>query len=277
MNFTQSLALCICSSIYFLSNAYASQNTPHVEKVSFLGVSASTLPERMSEQLNLPSGIHLSVDQVSPESPADLAGLKLYDVLLKLDDQILVNSAQLKALVRMKNPGDKINLEILRKGSPITLSATLSETDQSSMPKNSQTFGVTNPDIFSGDPFSPDFNQFMPRLDPSIRDLLKRHGFSHLPMIDPDSLGFDLDSPLHGSSSNSDNVQSFTYSSEQKQITTSDEQGTLEYTLKDNQKHLRATSPEGKILFEGSITTDKEREKLSPTLKERLEKIENNL
>ena len=80
-----------------------SQNV-QTEKVTFLGVSASTLPERMSEQLNLPSGVHLSVDQVSPESPADSAGLKLYDVLLKFDDQILVNSAQLKALVRMKNP-----------------------------------------------------------------------------------------------------------------------------------------------------------------------------
>ena len=55
-------------------------------------MSASTLPERMSEQLNLPSGIHLSVDQVSPGSPADSAGLKVYDVLLHFNDQILVNS-----------------------------------------------------------------------------------------------------------------------------------------------------------------------------------------
>ena len=58
----------------------------------------------MSEQMNLPTGVHLSVDQVSPESP-DSAGLKLFDILLKFDDQILVNSAQLKALVRMKNSG----------------------------------------------------------------------------------------------------------------------------------------------------------------------------
>ena len=67
------------------------------DKVTFLGVSASTLPERMSEQMNLPTGVHLSVDQVSAESPADSAGLKLFDILLKFDDQILVNSAQLKA------------------------------------------------------------------------------------------------------------------------------------------------------------------------------------
>ena len=72
-------------------------NVQTEDKVTFLGVSASTLPKRMSEQMNLPTGVHLSVDQVSAESPADSAGLKLFDILLKFDDQILVNSAQLKA------------------------------------------------------------------------------------------------------------------------------------------------------------------------------------
>ena len=64
------------------------------------------------------------------------------------------------------------------------------------------------------------------------------------------------------------NVQSFTYSStEQKQMSTSDEQGTLEYSLKDNQKHLRATSPEGDVIFDGPVTTEEERKKLSPIKK----------
>ena len=99
------------------------------KKVTFLGVSASTLPQRMSEQMDLPAGVHLSVDQVSPNSPAEQAGLRLYDVLLQLDDQILINSSQLKALVRMKKPGDLITLKLLRKGEPKTLDVTLSETD----------------------------------------------------------------------------------------------------------------------------------------------------
>ena len=85
------------------------------KKVTFLGVSASTLPQRMSEQMDLPAGAHLCVDQVSPNSPAEQAGLKLYDVLLQLDDQILINSSQLKVLVRMKKPGDLITLKLLRK------------------------------------------------------------------------------------------------------------------------------------------------------------------
>ena len=68
------------------------------KKVTFLGVSASTLPQRMSEQMDLPAGAHLSVDQVSPNSPAEQAGLRLYDVLLQLDDQILINSSQVESI-----------------------------------------------------------------------------------------------------------------------------------------------------------------------------------
>ena len=94
-------------------------------KVTFLGVSSSTLPARMSEQLNLPPNIYLSVDQVSTGSPASEAGLEIYDVILQLNDQILVNSPQLKALVRMKKPGDNVELKILRKGKPQTLQVTL--------------------------------------------------------------------------------------------------------------------------------------------------------
>ena len=146
------------------------------DKVTFLGVSASTLPERMSEQMNLPTGVYLSVDQVSPESPADSAGLKLFDILLKFDDQILVNSAQLKALVRMKNSGDQVNLEILRKGNPKVLSVILSEIEQPSIPNKPQLYGMRNKDIFTGDPFSSNIDNLIPNLDSSIRDLLESHG-----------------------------------------------------------------------------------------------------
>ena len=74
---------------YFLlsSSCVFSKTSQKIEKVTFLGVSSSTLPEIMSEQLNLPKGIYLSIDQVSPDSPADRAGVKLYDIFLQMDDQ----------------------------------------------------------------------------------------------------------------------------------------------------------------------------------------------
>ena len=228
----------------------------------------------MSEQLNLPRGIHLSVDQVSPDSPAEQAGLTLYDILLELDDQILVNSDQLKALVRMKSPDDRVQLKILRKGKPMTLEVKLAESEVALTQRNGSPQRLYPKGSFPMDPFFRNHNS-------SIMELLKKHGFNHLPGISQNSRldqdPFDIDSPLHGPSSNTGNVQSFNYSSEQKQIITTDEQGTLEYSVKDQNKHLRATSPDGELLFDGPVNTDEERKNLSTDLHQRLEKLESRL
>ena len=256
-----------------------SQSHSNVEKVTFLGVSASTLPERMSEQLDLPSGMHLSVDQVSANSPAEQAGLKLYDILLQLDDQILVNSDQLKALVRIKSPDDLVQLKILRKGTPMTLEAKLAESEVALTERNGTPQRFHSRRSFPGDFFPHD--PFFRNNNSSIMELLKKHGFNHLPGISQNSPlnqdSFDIDNPLHGPSSNPGNVQSFNYSSEQKQIITTDEHGTLEYSVKDQNKHLRATSPDGELLFDGPVNDEEDRKSLPKDLRERLEKLESRL
>ena len=109
-------------------------------------------------------------------------------------------------------------------------------------------------------------------------ELLKKHGVNNMQGISQNSPlnqdPFDIDSPLYGPSSNPGNVQSFNYSSEQKQIITTDEQGTLEYSVKDQNKHLRSTSPDGKLLFDGPVNTDEDRKNLSKDLNQRLQKLE---
>ena len=56
-----------------------------------------------------------------------------------------------------------------------------------------------------------------------------------------------------------------------------DEQGTLEWTEKDGQKSLRATDPNGKVLFDGPIDTKEDRKGLSKNLKSRLENLESGI
>ena len=279
MKIAQSSLLHLISLFLISSISLFSQSHSNVEKVTFLGVSASTLPERMSEQLDLPSGMHLSVDQVSANSPAEQAGLKLYDILLQLDDQILVNSDQLKALVRLKSPDDLVQLKILRKGKSMTLEAKLAESEVVLTERNGTPQRFHSGRSFPGNPFSQD--PFFRNNNSSIMELLNKHGFNHLPGISQNSPlyqdSFDIDNPLHGPSSNPGNVQSFNYSSEQKQIITTDEQGTLEYSVKDQNKHLRATSPDGELLFDGPINTEEDRKGLTKDLLDRLEKLEAKL
>ena len=248
-------------------------------KVTFLGVSSSTLPARMSEQLNLPPNIYLSVDQVSPGSPASEAGLEIYDVILQLNDQILVNSPQLKALVRMKKPGDNVELKILRKGKPQTLQVTLSEIDKP-FEKRIPHIGFKGLGTLPSDLFSQNFDLLSPNLNSSIRELLKEHGLSQVPQVlDPtksDSIELDLNNPIHGSQITPPNVQSFSFSSQQNHIIISDDEGTIEFTLKDGKKYLKATDADGNTVFDGRVDTDQQRKKLPKNIREKLQKIDSS-
>jgi hypothetical protein len=59
---------------------------PRMEKAAFLGVATSPAPDTLRAQLDLPRGVGLVVDFVEKDSPAEAAGLKVHDVLEKLDD-----------------------------------------------------------------------------------------------------------------------------------------------------------------------------------------------
>ncbi|MEC8244150.1 MAG: PDZ domain-containing protein [Verrucomicrobiota bacterium] len=248
-------------------------------KVTFLGVSSSTLPARMSEQLNLPPNIYLSVDQVSPGSPASEAGLEIYDVILQLNDQILVNSPQLKALVRMKKPGDNVELKILRKGKPQTLQVTLSEIDKP-FEKRIPHSGFKGLGTLPSDLFSQNFDLLSPNLNSSIRELLKEHGLSQVPQVlDPtksDSSELDLNNPIHGPQNTPPNVKSFSFSSQQNHIIIADDEGTIEFTLKDGKKYLKATDADGNTVFDGRVDTDQQRKKLPKNIREKLQKIDSS-
>lgn len=69
----------------------------------------------------------LSIDKVGRESPAEKAGLKSGDVLLKMDGVELKSKEQLQDLLKEKAPDDRVALELLRKGKPETLTLRLGE------------------------------------------------------------------------------------------------------------------------------------------------------
>lgn len=99
----------------------------HGEKSTFLGVGTSPPPTVLSKQLGLHDGMGLVADEVVPDGPAAKAGLKQYDVLEKLDDQLIINFEQLAVLVRSHKPGDEVKLTVIHEGKPAVLTAKLTE------------------------------------------------------------------------------------------------------------------------------------------------------
>jgi len=100
------------------------------EKMTFLGVGASPAPPVLTHQLHLPADFGLVVDEVVPDSPADKAGLKEFDLLQKLDEQLLVDDRQLTALIHSHKPGETVTLTVIREGKPLTLKAKLGEHEE---------------------------------------------------------------------------------------------------------------------------------------------------
>lgn len=97
------------------------------KQVPFIGVVTSPLGEQVRAQTTLSEDVGLSVDVVSPDSPAAKAGLKAHDILAKYDDQLLCAAVQLSALVKRTGTGNKATLTVLRGGKEMPIEVTVGE------------------------------------------------------------------------------------------------------------------------------------------------------
>lgn len=100
---------------------------PEPKPEAYLGLLTREVPVELRAQFSLAEGFGLLVEEVMPDSPAKAAGLKAYDVLVKFEDQQLVNMEQLKALVRAKKKGDVVQLEVITGGKRTQVPVTLGE------------------------------------------------------------------------------------------------------------------------------------------------------
>lgn len=91
----------------------------------FLGVRVEDVPESLAAHLNLPAGEGALVSEVTPGSPAEKAGIKTHDILLKAGDRKINGGPSVSAIVSDHKAGDELAVELLRKGEKHQLQATL--------------------------------------------------------------------------------------------------------------------------------------------------------
>ena len=81
-----------------------------------LGVAIQEVNQTFADSFKLDKPEGALVSNVDKDGPADKAGLKSGDVILKVNGQPIVASADLPALIGAATPGDKVSLEIWRQG-----------------------------------------------------------------------------------------------------------------------------------------------------------------
>ena len=97
-------------------------------KIVYLGVTGIEV-ERYERQM----GVELSVDkgvillEIDANSPADKAGLRPGDILVKMDNQEIESMNQLKKILYKYKKGDKANLTIIRNGKEMSVSVVFNQ------------------------------------------------------------------------------------------------------------------------------------------------------
>jgi serine protease Do len=102
------------------------QATGRVARPAPPGLNVRALNPRAARMLDLEVDEGLLVISVDPASPAEVAGIEPYDVILEIDDQRTPDSATASALLRSRRPGEAVQLLVLRNGRERQIEMTLS-------------------------------------------------------------------------------------------------------------------------------------------------------
>jgi serine protease Do len=239
------------------------------EKVAFLGVETGQVSATTAAQLGLPRGTGLVVNSVVPKSPA--AGvLQEHDILLKLDDQILIETRQLAVLVRIKKPGEEVALTYLRAGQRSAVRITLGEHE---VPKMSALAGADF-QAFALASAAPVFEHVIPvpgggreETDRTL-SLIERARAARGPSGQQPPVRIQIDR------AQGPGLRAISINTADSTLAFTDEAGTLELTLKAGAKTLVARDAKGAELFAGPVTTPEERKALPAAVRARLEQLE---
>ncbi|MEX2588062.1 MAG: trypsin-like peptidase domain-containing protein [Actinomycetota bacterium] len=94
---------------------------------AFLGVQMITLSPAIASELNLDVERGVFVDRVEPGSPAQQAGLQDNDVIVEIGGEEVTESVDVQREVSERDPGDSIEVVVVRGSERVTVEAVLTE------------------------------------------------------------------------------------------------------------------------------------------------------
>jgi C-terminal processing protease CtpA/Prc len=97
-------------------------------KRGFLGVHIQDLGKQLREYFKVKGDSGILVSEVEKDSPAEKAGLKAGDVVLKVNDDDVADAGDLTHAIRSYDPGTEVTLSILRNGKKKSIKVSLGET-----------------------------------------------------------------------------------------------------------------------------------------------------
>lgn len=96
----------------------------------FIGIyNYQVVTEQLAQWYDLPEGIW--VGGIVPGGPAEKAGMKVEDIIIRIGDQNIKTAADLQGVLKKLKPGEQVVVRVVRKGQAIDLNLTLGEMPRS--------------------------------------------------------------------------------------------------------------------------------------------------
>ena len=96
-----------------------------VDRAYYTGLRGRTLPARWAETLGLSEAEGVVVENVDPGSPAEAAGFKPYDVILRVANEPVKNQTDFVGRLFEYRPGDIVPMEVIREGNIVAINMKL--------------------------------------------------------------------------------------------------------------------------------------------------------
>jgi serine protease Do len=100
-----------------------------------IGVQIGEVNKDVAEASGLSDQSGAMVSRVEPDGPADLAGLKAGDIILTFGGKKIAKWSDLPRVVGATKPGQRVEMEVWRRGKPVTLMVKVGETPSAEQPQ----------------------------------------------------------------------------------------------------------------------------------------------
>jgi serine protease Do len=117
---------------------------------AFLGVTIQPVTADIAKAFKLGKSEGALVADVSPNSPAERAGLKAGDVITKVDGQTVADSRALQLMIGQMKPGRTVRLSVNRDGTERDVTATLGEQPSENDNSGSRAGGTSADRVLDG-------------------------------------------------------------------------------------------------------------------------------
>jgi hypothetical protein len=278
---------------------------------TYAGISPAVVTElarRGVTSKDVPPGIGVMVAFVDPKGPS-MGVLAEDDILVRLDDQVLVNPEQFRALIGMHKPGDVVKIVAVREDEVVNVDLKLGSRNApvSAAPKAKKSI-APKADVKPADEPAPaqapqavvpprmgitingqtfEFNQdpmqgFPPEIIQQFNEMRQRSmAVPQEPQAQVEAAPEKKSAPAPQAPALQSKSKSFSFSfgngaSVSSNSVASDRDGTVAIDERDGKKHAVIKDASGKVLFDGDVTTDEARAKMNPKLRDRLKLVETN-